>query len=76
MQGIIKERLFANFIDEKTRISDDSYSKISSECRKGFFGTKLKDRTRRVSDISKTIDVFHSISKKKEKKVEFDVSTI
>jgi hypothetical protein len=76
MQGIIKERLFANFIDEKTRISDGSYCKINSECRKGFFGSKLKDRRIIISDISKTIDVIPHFPKKKEKKVEFDVSTI
>lgn len=76
MQGIIKERLFSNFIDEKTRISDDNYSKINNQCRKGFFGSKLKDKSRRISSISKTIDVIPNIPQRRDKKVEFDVSTL
>ena len=57
MHGIIKERLFSNFIEEETRISEDIFTKINGICKKAFFGNRFKKRARETMHISKTIDV-------------------
>jgi hypothetical protein len=57
MHGIIKERLFGNFIDEDTRISDDSYIKITEICKKGYFQGRFNHKKRHMADTSKTIEV-------------------
>lgn len=57
MHGIIKERLFGNFIDEQTRISEDNYSKITGICKKGYFQGRFNHKNRHIESSYKTIEV-------------------
>lgn len=75
MHGIIKERLFSHFIEEDTRISDESYSKITGICKKGYFQSRFKNKNRqKIPDISKTIEL--KVSRKfSEQKKEVNFNT-
>ena len=52
MHGIIKERLFSNFISDQTRLSDENYINIDEICR----DTTNKRVKPRFKSLNRTIE--------------------